>query len=846
MFWKSAASLTLVPLLAASLFAQGPDTPAAKDDWEEINFEFNSSVLVDGFPSMLRLADLLKGNPGNKVQVEGHTDGIGGKGYNQRLGMARANAVRDFLLKYGAGGNQITVTSVADSKPKTKATKQGYSPTDEGRYMNRRVVLTVTNAQAQRVGDIGGVGDAIRAINGQNGGAPGAARPDCCADTQRKLDALNDKMDKLLSAMNNSADDNKRLKDELDALKKAQDAVQAKLDSTSGKVDQTANQVAALPKPPTAAEVAKATVDENERRNPKFELLGLNVGPTSSGDATFTGKGRYFNPIGQHFAFQSEGEYFYSKGQREGQFDFGGVERIGHFQTGLFASFKHVNLSGDQTGGTLGQGALTVDYITKWGKIGVFGTKAFLDDAMVNRSPVTTAGGAILNQIFTDRYLRVVDQAGVNATGPLYKNSYFEGNLGYLKSTANGDRVGGTLRLIFPIAKYPMAFTVEGGVNETLVGRGNSGRAVVGVQFGNFMRPNELLAANHAVPVQIPRLRYEVLTRTTRTGNDAPVADAGPNQEFTSAATVTLDGSKSYDPNGDALTYLWQQDGGPAVTLSSPNGAVTTFQAAGGQSYSFRLTVKDPSGAFSVARTAVSTGGPTIVSFTVIPPTGGQPALLSWEVLNADTVTITGIGNVALKGTAPVTPAGPTTYQLTATRGSRVVTASVNVVPSSPTIISFSANPNTITQGGSTTLAWQVNGADAISISGVGAVVANGTVSVSPTTTTTYLLTATKGGTVSTASVTVQVNPLTGVAPTITAFTVSQQFALAGTPLQLTCAATGAASISLNGVVINAPSATITITPFVNTPYICVATSSSGLTSQAQLTVNVIPTGFPR
>ena len=34
------------------LFAQGLDTPASKDDWEEINFEFNSSVLVDGFPTI--------------------------------------------------------------------------------------------------------------------------------------------------------------------------------------------------------------------------------------------------------------------------------------------------------------------------------------------------------------------------------------------------------------------------------------------------------------------------------------------------------------------------------------------------------------------------------------------------------------------------------------------------------------------------------------------------------------------------------------------------------------------------------------------------------------------------
>ena len=75
---------------------------ASKDDWEEINFDFNSSVLVDGFPSLLRLRELLQKNPGFKVKVEGHTDRIGDSTYNEKLGLARANAVRDFLVKYGA------------------------------------------------------------------------------------------------------------------------------------------------------------------------------------------------------------------------------------------------------------------------------------------------------------------------------------------------------------------------------------------------------------------------------------------------------------------------------------------------------------------------------------------------------------------------------------------------------------------------------------------------------------------------------------------------------------------------------------------------------------------------
>ena len=59
-----------------------------------------------------------------------------------------------------------------------------------------------------------------------------------------------------------------------------------------------------------------------------------------------------------------------------------------------------------------------------------------------------------------------------------------------------------------------------------------------------------------------------------------PVANAGPNQKVHSSDQVTLDGSKSYDPNGHSLTFSWLQiGGGPVVTLSSDNKAKPTFTA---------------------------------------------------------------------------------------------------------------------------------------------------------------------------------------------------------------------------------------------------------------------------
>ena len=66
-----------------------------------------------------------------------------------------------------------------------------------------------------------------------------------------------------------------------------------------------------------------------------------------------------------------------------------------------------------------------------------------------------------------------------------------------------------------------------------------------------------------------------------RVGNSPPVANAGPNQDNITAGTVTLDGSASYDPDGDAITYSWSQTSGPTVALAAPTSAKTTFTAVG-------------------------------------------------------------------------------------------------------------------------------------------------------------------------------------------------------------------------------------------------------------------------
>src|SRR5688500_18379473 len=97
---KKLAAIGAFGLFASCLFAQGLNTGGQqRDNWEEINFEFNSSILSDGYPSLLRLAEILTQHRDYRVKVTGHTDYVGSVSYNDKLALARAEAVKAFLVK---------------------------------------------------------------------------------------------------------------------------------------------------------------------------------------------------------------------------------------------------------------------------------------------------------------------------------------------------------------------------------------------------------------------------------------------------------------------------------------------------------------------------------------------------------------------------------------------------------------------------------------------------------------------------------------------------------------------------------------------------------------------------
>ena len=854
-YQRYAMLLVLFSFISPALFAQGLNTSASKEDWEEINFEFNSAVLTDGFPSLLRLADLLKQNSGYKVKLEGHTDVIGSARYNQTLGDRRANTVRDFLIKYGANANQISTQSFGKTRPEVN------SRSKDARFMNRRVFMTVTDEQGRVIGE-GGISDTLKMLKDLL-----AAQQKCCDEILRRLDRLDQIADLLQKLAANEQASHDKLSNDIGNLRKEHEAL-----------DQY---VKSLPKPLTAAETSQIvdtrTSEQIEKaRMPRFSTASVNVGADGNGELTFSGKGRLFLPFKEQLAVQMQGEYLYWKDRQEGQADVGLVNRFHtRAQASLFASFKNVNFSGRSPGrsiftdrpatdlpgltgnGTLGQAAFNLDYIFSRGRFGVYGTKAFLNDAVINRLQMS-------HNIFNEYYLHVIDSAGVTTQVGLFGNTYLEGNIGYLKSQSAADRVGGTARFVFPLSDR-FAFTLEGGMNETMLTRDNNGRVVAGFQFGNFMRPKDYLegynGVRHAVPVDVARIRYEVVNRVVRTGNDAPVANAGPDQIGIAAGQVTLNGTASFDPEGDAITYQWIQVAGPGVSLSGQNTATATFTATEGQSYGFRLVVKDPQGLQGVATTAVTTQAGAqvqavqIVRFQAVPTNirSGETSMLDWQVTGADSVTISGIGDVPANGQRSVSPTQTTTYRLTARNARGEVSAIAQVVVSASAAAVFtscSISPTTITAGEAARITYATTNADTVTISpavsGSGSLSPSGTVVVSPTSNTSYTLTANGTGGPATCNVSLTVNPATptGQPPRIVSFTGNPTTITAGQSSTLTWNVEGADTVDISGIGTVPATGSRAVSPAQTQTYVLTAKNANG-TSQANAPITVNPSTTP-
>jgi len=101
--------------------------PNLRKDWPRVreifqantvHFEYDSSVVKSGEKSKVQgVADYLKSNPADAVEIEGHCDERGTEEYNRSLGDRRALALREVLASMGVDPMRVDTISYGKDRP---------------------------------------------------------------------------------------------------------------------------------------------------------------------------------------------------------------------------------------------------------------------------------------------------------------------------------------------------------------------------------------------------------------------------------------------------------------------------------------------------------------------------------------------------------------------------------------------------------------------------------------------------------------------------------------------------------------------------------------------------------
>ncbi len=115
-----------------------PNDDVAMIEFDDVLFAFDSYKIQKS--EVENLKDVLKFMQKNKdvdLYIDGHTDNVGTKEYNQALSEKRAEAVKDWLVRRGVDGSLIFTKGFGFEKPVAD------NATKEGRRLNRRAEIKV-------------------------------------------------------------------------------------------------------------------------------------------------------------------------------------------------------------------------------------------------------------------------------------------------------------------------------------------------------------------------------------------------------------------------------------------------------------------------------------------------------------------------------------------------------------------------------------------------------------------------------------------------------------------------------------------------------------------------------
>jgi len=96
------------------------------------------SLRPEAREKLAKVAGIVSGHPGLRLDVEGHTDSVGGDDYNQKLSENRGGSVREYLVAQGMASAAVTSKGFGETQPVAS------NETSAGRQENRRVELVIS------------------------------------------------------------------------------------------------------------------------------------------------------------------------------------------------------------------------------------------------------------------------------------------------------------------------------------------------------------------------------------------------------------------------------------------------------------------------------------------------------------------------------------------------------------------------------------------------------------------------------------------------------------------------------------------------------------------------------
>lgn len=310
---------------------------------------------------------------------------------------------------------------------------------------------------------------------------------------------------------------------------------------------------------------------------------------------------------------------------------------------------------------------------------------------------------------------------------------------------------GENATLNWTVSRADILFVDPGGI---ILNLGNSSSGISEINGSIFVRPinstNYTLIAENAVGNTTANTSVIVNKSLAMPREIKQPVITQPVIRYFQATPSTI-------KNGESTTLSWSVSDATEVTISglgkvALKGSMAIMPVG---TTTYVLAAKN-AGEVVTAHTVVAVERPTqskpvINSFyadsrRII---DGQSTTLYWSVSGASNIAIDRIGPVPSTGSRLIRPSSTTTYTLTASNdaGSTAATAQISVTPRPrpPVINYFGASKGVISRGDSTTLSWSVSGADGVDINGrrVGS---SGSISVSPSYSTAFTLSACNDG----------------------------------------------------------------------------------------------------